>query len=79
MPTEDQMPDDPQLEEEARDRDVVEQQDFAARNVIMSNALPSNPSPAAGAITADRELGMEPTPEDARAGETEQDSSTQPD
>ena len=51
-------------EEQRRDRDVVEEQDFAARNVIMSNALPGGASPAAGAITADRELGLDPTPAD---------------
>ena len=42
-------------------RDNAEEQDFAARNVIMSNALPGGASPAAGAIIGSGgDLGMEP-------------------
>ena len=41
--------------------DEVEQQDFAARNVMMSNAMPGGASPAAGAVIGSGgELGMEP-------------------
>jgi len=49
--------------------DVVEEQDFAARNVIMSNALPGGASPAAGALVAQRELGLDPTLDEEPATE----------
>jgi hypothetical protein len=57
--------------------DEVEQQDFAARNVMMSNALPGGASPAAGAVVGSGgDLGMEPetdqeTPEERVAERTE--------
>lgn len=41
--------------------DQAEQQDFAARNVAMSNALPGGAQPAAGAVIGSGgSLGMEP-------------------
>jgi len=57
--------------------DEVEQQDFAARNVMMSNALPGGASPAAGAVVGSGgDLGMEPetgheSPEETVAERTE--------
>lgn len=52
--------------------DEVEQQDFAARNVMMSNALPGGASPAAGAVIGSGgELGMEPETDEEAARETD--------
>jgi hypothetical protein len=51
---------DPQPEEERDPTDVAEQ-DFATRNVIMSNALQGGASPAAGGVIGSGgELGMQP-------------------
>ncbi|MDP8904152.1 MAG: hypothetical protein M3N29_02335 [Chloroflexota bacterium] len=62
-----------------QDEDVAEtgepipadEQDFAVRNVSMSNALPTGASPAAGAVSTGRELGLEPTTDEERALEGE--------
>ena len=55
------QPQPPELNDEAPDRDVVEQQDFAARTVIMSNAIHGGVSPVAGSIAAEEDLGLDPT------------------
>lgn len=50
--------------------DQAEQQDFAARNVAMSNALPGGAQPAAGAVIGSGgSLGMEPETRGEKAGE----------
>ena len=57
--------------------DAVEEQDFALRNTMMSNALPSSAQPAAGAIVgsepADTELGMQPETDEEIVGGDEED------
>ena len=51
--------------------DDVEQQDFATRHVIMSNALPGGASPAAGAVVGSGgDSGMEPETDEEEATET---------
>jgi hypothetical protein len=45
--------------------------DFAARNVVMSNALPPDASPAAGAVIADTDPVLEPTTDEERLERTE--------
>jgi hypothetical protein len=48
--------------------DEVEQQDFATRHVVMSNALPGGASPAAGAVLGSGgEMGMEPETDEEKA------------
>lgn len=48
------------------------QQDFGARNVIMSNALQGGASPAAGAVIGSGgELGMQPQTDEALADDDE--------
>jgi len=59
----------PEVDDAATDREVVEGQDFASRNVIMSNALPGAASPAAGALAAQRDLGLDPAPDEGAATE----------
>ncbi len=51
-----------EADEAAEVAEEVRQDDFAARNVLMSNALPENPTPAAGVLTQrqDEEF-LEPT------------------
>ncbi len=45
--------------------DEAAQQDFATRNVMMSNALPGGASPVAGAVIGSGgEMGMEPEAEE---------------
>ena len=47
----------------------AEQQDFAARNVAISNALPGGTSPAAGAVIASGgDLGMQPETDEEEIG-----------
>ena len=57
--------------------DAVEEQDFALRNTMMSNALPNSAQPAAGAIVgaerADTELGMQPETDEELFGADEDD------
>ena len=51
--------------EETAAVDEAAQQDFATRNVMMSNALPGGASPVAGAVIGSGgELGMEPETEE---------------
>jgi hypothetical protein len=56
---------------EDAEREQVEEQDFATRNVIMSNALPGGASPAAGGVIGSGgELSMQPeTDEEVVEGE----------
>ena len=54
-------------EDELEPADAAEQQDFGARNVIMSNALQGGASPAAGAVSSGGELGMQPTTDEELA------------
>ncbi len=62
---------------EDADPEHVAQQDFAARNVIMSNALQGGASPAAGGVIGSGgQLGMQPVAEgddtDAKDGPPEE-------
>lgn len=50
--------------------DEAGQQDYALRNVQMSNALPPTGQPAAGAVLgSEGELGMQPETDEERADE----------
>jgi hypothetical protein len=50
--------------------DETEQQDFALRNVAMSNAIPGGAQPAAGAVIGSGgELGMEPETDEEKVAE----------
>jgi hypothetical protein len=54
--------------------EAAEQQDFATRNVIMSNALQGGASPAAGGVIGTGgELGMQPSTDEELAEEDEDD------
>lgn len=60
--------------EERRPADAG-QQDFAARNVIMSNALQGGASPAAGAVIGSGgEMGMQPSTDEQEVDESSSDS-----
>jgi hypothetical protein len=59
-------------DDEIEPRDAAEQ-DFAARNVIMSNALQGGASPAAGGVIGSGgELGMQPETDEALADDEDQ-------
>jgi hypothetical protein len=59
-------------DDEIEPRDVAEQ-DFATRNVIMSNALQGGASPAAGSVIGTGgELGMQPETDEALADDEDQ-------
>lgn len=52
--------------------DDTEQQDFALRNVAMSNALPGGAQPAAGAVIGSGgELGMDPETDEEQIHESD--------
>jgi hypothetical protein len=61
------QPEEPGRADQIESADAIEQQDFAARNVIMSNALQGGASPAAGAVSTGEDLGMQPTTDEALA------------
>ena len=53
----------------------VEEQDFATRNVLMSNAIPGGTSPAAGAVIGSGgQMAMEPETDEEEVDETVPDS-----
>jgi hypothetical protein len=61
-----------QAQDEIEPRDAA-QQDFASRNVIMSNALQGGASPAAGSVIGTGgELGMQPETDEALTDEEEE-------
>ena len=54
--------------EERADPEDAAEQDFALRNVTMSNALPGSGQPAAGAVVGSGgALGMDPTTDEEEA------------
>jgi len=57
------------------DVDDAEADDFAARNVLMTNAFGGGASPFAGALIGDKENVIEPTTEEDRRANS---STTQP-
>ena len=61
--------DDRQTEAEHVDPEHTDEQDFALRNVAMSNALPGSAQPAAGAIVgSEGRLGMQPETDEEIVG-----------
>ena len=63
----------------AAEIDEAAQQDFATRNVLMSNALPGGASPVAGAVIGSGgEMGMEPETEEPGLGDEDADGSRDP-
>ena len=59
--------------------DQTGQQDFALRNVAMSNALPATPQPAAGAaIGSGGELEMDPNVDDNEVADANDATSSDP-
>jgi hypothetical protein len=71
--TTDYQPDRPaDAGEEQVEPEQAEEQDFAIRNVAMSNALPDNAQPAAGAVIgSEGRLGMQPQTDEEIIEETE--------
>lgn len=58
---------------EREEPEDTEQQDFATRNVIMSNALPGGSSPVAGAVIGSGgEMGMDPVVDEADVEERQE-------
>lgn len=53
-----------------RDIDDAAADDFAARNVLMSNAFGGGASPFAGALIGNKEKFLEPTTDEERAADT---------
>lgn len=51
---------------DAVDVDEAGADDFAARNVVMSNALPGGASPVAGALMGDLDAVLEPSTDEER-------------
>ena len=61
-------------EEGPHNADAVEEQDFALRNTMMSNALPNTGQPAAGAIVgSEGDLGMQPETDEEIVGGDDED------
>lgn len=59
---------------ETAEIDEAAQQDFATRNVLMSNALAGGASPVAGAVIGSGgEMGMEPETEEPGLGDEDAD------
>lgn len=70
---EDRHTDEADAQPEHVDREHADEQDFAIRNVAMSNALPNSPQPAAGAVVGfEPRLGMQPETDEEIIDEAEQ-------
>jgi hypothetical protein len=67
----------PDTDPEHVDPEQAVEQDFALRNVTMSNALPGGGQPAAGAVVGSAgRLGMQPETDEEIVGGDEEDRAT---
>lgn len=58
-----------------REREQAEEQDFALRNIAMTNALPNTPQPGVGAVIgSERSLGLEPETDEERSDDAEDEA-----